>query len=84
METLGESIFYKAVEKRHAKTVARLLELYVNVNLQVTAMGDDYGNTALHTLASGLHAGEDRVLKCQQKKLNGNHKFHYLFIGNFK
>eukprot|EP00618_Florenciella_parvula_P016977 CAMPEP_0119473200 /NCGR_PEP_ID=MMETSP1344-20130328/4942_1 /TAXON_ID=236787 /ORGANISM="Florenciella parvula, Strain CCMP2471" /LENGTH=2127 /DNA_ID=CAMNT_0007506261 /DNA_START=134 /DNA_END=6517 /DNA_ORIENTATION=- len=54
----GETILYKAAGYRHIKSVAQLLELGANTNLQVTAMGNDYGNTALHALVTDLRAGE--------------------------
>ena len=37
----------------------QLAELGANVNLQVTAMGKDYGNTVLHELVSDLHASDE-------------------------
>ena len=60
----GETILYKAAEHRYVGSVERLLELDVDVNRQVTAMGSDYGNTALHVLASGLHAGQSDSPRC--------------------
>ena len=61
----GETILHKAVEYRYVKSVERLLEYNVNVNLQVTAMGDDYGNTALHNAVTGLHAGKQSEAQIQ-------------------
>ena len=55
----GESILYKGAEHRHVQSVAQLLKVGVDVNLQITAMGQDYGNTALHVLVSGLRTGEE-------------------------
>ena len=54
----GETMLYMAAFYRHVRSVKRLLELGVNTNLQVTAMGNDYGNTALHALVSDHRAVE--------------------------
>ena len=37
----------------------KLLDFDVNVNLGVTAMSHDFGNTALHTLVSDVRAGSE-------------------------
>ena len=86
----GETILYKAAEHRYVRSVRRLLELEVDPNLKVTVMGNDYGNTALHMLASGLRAGkiiastraynkthERGVRKSYEKAVHHRHRRHF-------
>ena len=51
----------RAAELRLSESVEQLIAYDVKVNLQVTAMGEDYGNTALHTLVSGFRAGDESI-----------------------
>ena len=51
----------RAAELRLSESVEQLIAYDVKVNLQVTAMGEDYGNTALHTLVSGFCAGDESI-----------------------
>ena len=61
----GETILYKAAENRYSKSVERLLELNANANLQVTSMGNDYGNSVLHVLVGDIRAGEQTEKQLQ-------------------
>ena len=43
----------------------KLLDFDVNVNLGVTAMSHDFGNTALHALVSDIHAGSESTAQLE-------------------
>jgi hypothetical protein len=45
--------------------VRKLLDFDVNVNLGVTAMSHDFGNTALHALVSDIHAGSESTAQLE-------------------
>ena len=54
-----------AAQLRYVTTVEQLLRYDVNANLQITAMGEDYGNTALHSLVSGVRAGTQSEMQLE-------------------
>lgn len=56
---------YQAAESRYVGAVRRLLELDANVNLGVSAMSRDNGNTPLHMLVSGIRAGQESQAQLQ-------------------
>ena len=59
----GESILYMAARRGYERAAKLLLEYKVDTGVQVSAMGNDFGNTALHVLVSNVQTESDASLR---------------------
>ena len=59
----GESILYMTARRGYERTAKLLLEYKVDTGVQVSAMGNDFGNTALHVLVSNVQTERDASLR---------------------
>ena len=59
----GESILYMAARRGYERAAKLLLEYKVDTGVQVSAMGNDFGDTALHVLVSNVQTESNALLR---------------------